>query len=52
MMKRLALAAGLVGVLLATAFGQAQKASSGSTKDVIYATADKATFKQAPARGV
>lgn len=52
MMKRLALAVGLVGVLLATAFGQAQKASSGSTKDVIYATADKATFKQAPAGGV
>jgi len=50
-MKRLALAAALLGVLLATAFGQAQKASSGSTKDVIYVTADKATFKP-PGGGV
>jgi quercetin dioxygenase-like cupin family protein len=52
-MKRLTLVVGLVGVLLATAFGQAQKAStSTTTKNVIYVTGDNATFKQSPMGGV
>ena len=52
-MKKLTLAVGLLGVLLATAFGQAQKASTGNNmKSVIYVTAEKATYKQAPMGGV
>jgi quercetin dioxygenase-like cupin family protein len=52
-MKKLTLAVCLLGVLLATAFGQAQKASTGNNmKSVIYLTADKATYKQAPTGGV
>ena len=52
-MKKLTLAVGLLGVLLATAFGQAQKASTGNKmKSVIYVTAEKATYKQAPMGGV
>ncbi len=43
----------LLGVLLATTFGQAQNASTGNNmKSVIYVTADKATYKQAPTGGV
>jgi quercetin dioxygenase-like cupin family protein len=52
-MKKLTLAVGLLGVLLTTAFGQAQKASTGNKmKSVIYVTAEKATYKQAPTGGV
>ena len=52
-MKKLTLAVGLLGVLLTTAFGQAQKASTGNKmKSVIYVTAEKATYKQAPMGGV
>jgi len=52
-MKRLTLVVALLGVLLATAFGQAQKAStSNNTKNVIYVTGDNATFKQSPTGGV
>jgi len=52
-MKKLTLAVGLLGVVLATAFGQAQKASTGNNmKSVIYVTAEKATYKQAPTGGV
>ena len=52
-MKKLTLAVGLLGVLLTTAFGQAQKASTGNNmKSVIYVTAEKATYKQAPMGGV
>src|ERR1700730_13485843 len=52
-MKKLTLAAGLLCVLLATACGQAQKASTGNNmKSVIYVTAEKATYKQAPTGGV
>ena len=52
-MKKLTLAVGLLGVLLTTAFGQAQKASTGNKmKSVIYVTAEKATYKQAPMAGV
>jgi hypothetical protein len=52
-MKRLTLALGLLGMLLATALGQTQKAAtSNHMKSVIYVTADKATFKQAPTGGV
>ena len=52
-MKKLTLAVGLLGVLLTTAFGQAQKASTGNNmKSVIYVTAEKATYKQAPTGGV
>ena len=50
-MKRLTLAVALLGVL--TAWGQAQKASTGNhMKSVIYVTADKASYKQAPTGGV
>jgi len=52
-MKKITLAVGLLGVLLTTAFGQAQKASTGNKmKSVIYVTAEKATYKQAPMGGV
>ena len=52
-MKRLTLAVGLLGMLLATAFGQAQKTStSNNVQNVIYVAADKATFKQFPTGGV
>jgi quercetin dioxygenase-like cupin family protein len=52
-MKKLTLAVGLLWVLLATAFGQAQKASTGNNmKSVIYVTAEKATYKQGPTGGV
>ena len=52
-MKKITLAVGLLGVLLTTAFGQAQKASTGNNmKSVIYVTAEKATYKQAPMGGV
>jgi|SRR6476646_10008321 len=52
-MKRLTLGLGLLGVLMATTFGTAQKAStSNNMKDVIYVAADKATFKQLPTGGV
>jgi quercetin dioxygenase-like cupin family protein len=52
-MKKITLAVGLLGVLLTTAFGQAQKASTGNNmKSVIYVTAEKATYKQAPTGGV
>jgi quercetin dioxygenase-like cupin family protein len=52
-MKRLTLVVGLLGALLATTFGYAQKASaSNNMKPVIYVAADKATFKQAPTGGV
>jgi quercetin dioxygenase-like cupin family protein len=53
MMKRLALVVGLLGVMMASAFGQAPKAStSNTTKSVMYVAADKATFKQSPMGGV
>jgi quercetin dioxygenase-like cupin family protein len=53
MMKRLTLVVGLLGVLLATAVVQAQKAStSKNVKDVVYVTAENATFKQSPGGGV
>jgi quercetin dioxygenase-like cupin family protein len=52
MMKRLTLAAGLLGLLLATAFGQAPKASSGNAKGVIFVAAGRATFKPASTGGV
>src|ERR1700688_3151974 len=52
-MKRLTLVVGLLGVLLATAVVQAQKAStSNNVKNVVYVTADNATFKQSPTGGV
>jgi quercetin dioxygenase-like cupin family protein len=52
-MKRLTLVVGLLGLLLATAFGQAQKApTSNNTKNVIYVAADNAPFKQLPTGGV
>jgi quercetin dioxygenase-like cupin family protein len=52
-MKRLTLVVGLLGVLLATAVVQAQKAStSNNAKNVVYVTADNATFKQSPTGGV
>lgn len=52
-MKRLTLVVGLLGVLLATAVVQAQKAStSKNVKDVVYVTAENATFKQSPGGGV
>ena len=52
-MKKITLAVGLLGVLLTTAFGQAQKASTrNNMKSVIYVTAEKATYKQAPMGGV
>jgi quercetin dioxygenase-like cupin family protein len=52
-MKKITLAVGLLGVLLTTAFGQAQKASTrNKMKSVIYVTAEKATYKQAPMGGV
>jgi quercetin dioxygenase-like cupin family protein len=52
-MKRLTLVVGLLGVLLPTAVVQAQKAStSKNVKNVVYVTADKATFKQFPTGGV
>src|SRR5579864_6128474 len=53
-MKRLTLVVGLLlAVLLATAFGQAQKAStSNNTKSVIYVTGDNASFKASPNGGV
>jgi len=52
-MKKLTLAVGLLGVLLATAFGQAQKNSTGNDmKSVIFVTAEKATYTQAPTGGV
>jgi quercetin dioxygenase-like cupin family protein len=52
-MKRLTLALGLLGMLLATALGQTQKAAtSNHMKSVIYVTADKATFNKAPTGGV
>ena len=52
-MKRLTLGLGLLGVLMATTFGTAQKAStSNNMKDVIYVAADKATFQQLPTGGV
>jgi quercetin dioxygenase-like cupin family protein len=51
MMKRIAWVVVLLG-LLATAFGQAPKASSSHTKSVIYVAADKATFKPVPTGGV
>src|SRR6202140_1550450 len=48
-MKRLTLVVGLLGVLLATAVVQAQKASTrNNAKNVVYVTADNATFKQMP----
>jgi quercetin dioxygenase-like cupin family protein len=53
MMKRLTLVVGLLGVLLATAVVQAQKAStSTNVKNVVYVTAENATFKQSPGGGV
>lgn len=53
MMKRLTLVVGLLGVLLATAVVQAQKAStSKNVKNVVYVTAENATFKQSPGGGV
>lgn len=52
-MKRLRLVVGLLAVLMATTFGQAQKASTSNTmKSVIYVAADSATFKQFPTGGV
>ena len=52
-MKRLILVVGLLGVMMVSAFGQAQKAStSNTTKSVIYVAADKATFKPSPMSGV
>lgn len=52
-MKRLTLVVGLLGVLLATAVVQAQKASTSKNgKNVVYVTAGNATFKQSPAGGV
>ncbi len=52
-MKKLSLAMGLLGVLLATSFGHAQKAStSNNAKNVVYVSADTAPFKQAPTGGV
>jgi quercetin dioxygenase-like cupin family protein len=52
-MKKLTLALGLLGALLVITFGQAQNASTGNNmKSVIYVTADKATYKQAPTGGV
>jgi len=49
--KRLTLVVGLLGVLLVTAFGQAQKAStSNNMKNVIYVAADNATFKRPAAQ--
>jgi quercetin dioxygenase-like cupin family protein len=53
MIKRLTLVVGLLGVLLATAVVQAQKAStSTNVKNVVYVTAENATFKQSPGGGV
>ncbi len=52
MMTRIAWAVVLLGVLLATAFGQASKSASSHTKSVIYVAADKATFKPSPTGGV
>jgi quercetin dioxygenase-like cupin family protein len=53
MMKRLTLVVGLLGVLLAIAVVQAQKAStSKNVKNVVYVTAENATFKQSPGGGV
>jgi quercetin dioxygenase-like cupin family protein len=52
-MKRSTLAVGVLGVLLATTLGNAQKAStSPHKKSVIYVAADKATFKASPTGGV
>ena len=52
-MKRLTLVVGVLGVLLATTLGNAQKAStSAHKKSVTYVAADKATFKASPTSGV
>jgi quercetin dioxygenase-like cupin family protein len=52
-MKRLILAVGVLGFLLATALGNAQMAStSAHKKSVTYVAADKATFKASPTGGV
>ena len=48
-MKKLTLVVGLFGIMLATTFGQAQKASTNNkTKSVVYAAADSATFTKMP----
>jgi quercetin dioxygenase-like cupin family protein len=52
-MKRLTLVVGVLGVLLATTLGNAQKVStSPHKKSVVYAAADKATYKAIPTGGV
>jgi len=52
-MKRLTLVVGVLGVLLATTLGNAQKAStSAHKKSVTYVAADRATFKAVPTGGV